>query len=236
MMAPVDEMRPAPEYDKICSLGRMGPVMQSDTSGYAIAEVRPDSILDGLYYYAFRRPTKDSPAGGVNPRPVYGQIAQLHSVEPRGWQRMPANGRVVLVWWGLGAMCERALPLRAIELRAGEQVFIAASLLRPRADWIAALPTFDVEAVHRLYGLIYYESLARASLHNVATPPALMSAREYAGFYARLPVRSLFERNTAVALDQLILWADANPDLARKHPAAENVSSARMTRSSLRRH
>ena len=207
-----------------CTLERIAPWFRSDTSAFVIAEASPDSILDGIYYHTIGPLTKDSTVGGVMPRAVYGQIAELRRTEP-GMPGMSAGNRIVLVWWQLGASCERVVPRRAIEAEAAVEVFIAVPLLRPRPEWIGGLPTFDVDFEDRANNLVYSESLTRT--RSPPSLPAFMTAREYADFYVGLPLHSAFRRNAGDAIAQIVHWGEAHPNLARKYPAADNIAAAR---------
>jgi hypothetical protein len=138
------------------------------------------------------------------------------------------GGKAVLVPWVYGPDCAAGTwDGQALWLEPGSQGLFGGKL-RPRADWLDGLPTFDVGSPYN----VPYPS-GRAFSFRLRKGNAL-SAGELMSFYDSLPRVSdeRTDRLTQMNREQkrreaIIRWAQAHPDLADRPPVAEMITLSR---------
>lgn len=204
------------------------------TDSYVVLRATRDSASDGSYYSSLgSAPARTAPPSGQNEpvvlgqsraprrREVFGQIMEVVSAAGDGASALRRRQRVLVVWWQLSASCGRAYPRQALLAEPGE-LFLQLSP-RDSADWVSGMPTFDIG----VRTLSYFPRGLR--LGDAPAPRSQMNMREFLELYRALPAHAAWEQDPAESLKPLITWAESNPRLAAKSPAAWYVCSARVT-------
>lgn len=222
--------------DARCSLVVSPLPARTDT--YVVLRTTSDSASDGSYYASSfsgvsRSPSIPAerprvtigqmPARAPGPPPqraheVYGQVMEVVRARGAGASTLPRGRRVLVVWWGLGASCQRAYPQRALHAEPGE-LFLQLSP-RDSTGWTAGMPTYDVGP-----GVLTYSPRGRQQ----SAPPAEarpMSMREFLDLYGVLPASEVRDRDPVAALAPLLEWAVRHRNRAVKQPALFYVCAA----------
>jgi hypothetical protein len=152
-------------------------------------------------------------------RVVRGQVVEVRRAGGAGADALErvlaARGsrRVVVVAWGFGAGCE---PMSwqgpAAFAPVGETGMFSADL-RPRAEWVGGMPTFDAWDAEAQP----YPGAPLLKRVGEGRPGAMLTAEEFFGFYAALPVRARGARPAMTP--ELARWRAAHPELATRFPA-----------------
>lgn len=122
------------------------------------------------------------------------------------------GGEAVLVPYG--SQCRETWPWREARwARPGEQVFADASL-RPQAQWVDGIPTFDVEMIHD----VYPQAWARWMVDDAVVADSLSAAQLF-DLQQLLPTFEEVEAGAYPAYRRLLAWARDNPALASRFPA-----------------
>lgn len=101
--------------------------------------------------------------------------------------------------------------------------------LRPRAHWLADLPTYGVEMAWR--EPVWTQAEPRWTLNG--STDALMTPEEFLELYTALPTVSELEHTPGHAAEKLRRWEQAHPTLAAREPTSTllaNVSRAAAAR------
>lgn len=224
--------------DARCSLVVSPLPTRTDT--YVVLRTTLDSASDGLYYASLISGVSRSPAIAAErprvsigqmparaPAPpaqraheVYGQVMEVVRARGAGASTLPRGRRVLLVWWGLGASCQRAYPQRALHAEPGE-LFLQLSP-RDSTEWTAGMPTYDIGP--RV--LTYSPRGQHQSSRSATARP--MSMREFLDLYLVLPTREVRDRDPVAALAQLLEWAVSHRNRAVKQPALFFVCAAQV--------
>lgn len=152
---------------------------------------------------------------GTADGPVYGQVVRVERLGGAAAASLPSGtDRVVLVPWGYGANCRTTRWAEsAVWADVGERALVWASL-RPREAWVQGVPTLDVTEPYQLP----YPQRAYAD-----DDEGLLSIDQAFELLSVLPLWDEFEADFVTAHQPLLAWARANPELARRPPAAMMV-------------
>ena len=163
---------------------------------------------------------------------VHGQLVRVDRLTARADSALrravaDAGGRVVVVPWGVGPMCEH-LPrtLSAPWMAPGTHGLFFARL-RDRAHWVAGVPTFDSDGPQVVPypgapNLRYQVRPRRLDGDSAESP--LLDADEMLTVFDALPVvRDDRSAAMVAAADSVRSWMRANRSLARRSPAWDMV-------------
>ena len=187
-----------------------------------VLQALPDTVYMGMFV-----PTRWDGRTGVSApdsagaRRVYGQVFRVRQVVQAGAAPAPEvrpGARIVLLQWGLGASCGNEAPDRARQVPPGDLAFFAPRP-RPRAQWVAGLPTFESSPFDEHDYVPAHHRSSRGGWLGRLFSRRPMTAAEYARMFVALPGREAWLRDPAAAADQVRRWARANPRLVRRRPA-----------------
>ena len=235
----------APSHAR-CSL--VIPALPTRSDTYVVLRATKDSASDGLYYRSMMSGVSRSPEPPVEraritigsmsarapelpslqPREVFGQVMEVVAASGEGVSSLPRRRRVLVIRWGLGMSCQRAMPAQALSVLPGE-LFLQASF-RDSSEWVAGMPTYDL----RPRVLTFAPNGWRDG-----SPPATerpMRMREFLEMYRVLPTREAREGDAPAALAPLLAWAAQHRDAASKSPARYVVRAARAELDTTPRH
>jgi hypothetical protein len=132
-------------------------------------------------------------------------------------------GEAVLVPWAYRPDCRPVAWTDRLDwIPAGTRGVVTA-WLRPREQWLANLPTYDVEMAWR--EPIWVEGEPRWTM--TGSGEALMSPEEFFELYSALPTVAEMDRSPRDAADKLRRWEQAHPALAARVPATTILNNAR---------
>jgi hypothetical protein len=185
-------------------------------SGYVNVRATPDSVFEGVYHRLMlgtggtaRIPEYSAQSG----QRVYGQVFELLTAEETALGDLKGYSRVVLIWWQHDHSCRRQAPRSALRVQGGE-VFV---LQQPRssADWVAGMPTFDIEPGN----WVYSPELDRPSaVRNGAA--RTMTLTEFMEYFRLIP---RFEDHPqplpSEVMQRFLKWGDENPERWTLWPA-----------------
>jgi hypothetical protein len=218
-----DAAAAVPDRDaRRCSRGQLPPlppVMPEVT--LLVAVPLPDTVLAGAggVRYTLRAGHAGRPDGD---RPVHGQRFRVDDVRGAASTELErifattGSRDVVLVPWDYDAACFASLWGSSFRWLEGDDEVFLALALRPRAQWAAGRPTFDVHAA----GLAPYGHARYAKLHGRAAigRDDMLTPGELLELLTSFPL-ALWERGRTTREGVLARWRDAHPALARKYPA-----------------
>ena len=200
-----------------------------------VAEPLADSVLAGEYFtLAPRGLTTEPPYPGARGTLVFGQLARVVSAQGLDRELESDPREVVLIWWSMAPSCARMPPLRAQGAVPGEQLFIGLEP-RERSEWIAGIPTFDIDVRDDHVPGVYGPSRPSPPLTPPAARQAPLTAHEFAVAVMQLPTAALVRRDREAARRSLLTWAERNPDIAQRYPIADFVAVARAEEEAERR-
>lgn len=191
----------------------------ADTVHAGVGTVRP-SIYGGHW-------------GPGTSRPVYGQVVRVdtlggaHASALRSAFERTGARDVVVVPWDYDPACEPTFWSRSVRWVEPGLVGFYSVRLREAAHWAGGRPTFD--AFHAdlepyPHGT-FFEAGYRGTEALRARPS--LDARGMFSLYEAIPPYEEQERHAAAALERIRAWESANPELARRYPAAEILESIR---------
>jgi hypothetical protein len=197
-----------------CQTGR---VFGARAPLFVLATARPDTVRTGPGTIEYN--VRDS----LDPSTIHGQLFRLDRVGgdvPPALAAARAAGinEAILVPYGWECRELWRWHGSARWVRPASQVIVDATL-RPRASWIGERPTFDVEPLHDAYpgG---YETLRGDERALRLTAAQVFELNEV------LPTFGELDPPAVAPYRRLLLWAKANPALARRFPANEALSEA----------
>jgi hypothetical protein len=162
---------------------------------YLIVRATTDSISDGAYHFGddgfSRLPSS------LAPSKVYAQVFHVISAHGPGAAAVRGHSQVALVWWRLGASCQRWVPRAALKVESGDAFVLKQP--RPRSDWIEDMPTFDIEVAD----WVYAPALARRYLAQTGAVRE-MTVPEFLRLFSLLPTEA-GARNPE-PLKRLLAW------------------------------
>ena len=200
-----------------------------------VVEPLADSVLVGEYFtLAPRGLTTEPPYPGARGTLVFGQLARVVSAQGLDRELESDPREVVLIWWSMAPSCARMPPLRAQGAVPGEQLFIGLEP-RERSEWIAGIPTFDIDVRDDHVPGVYGPSRPSPPLTPPAARQAPLTAHEFAVAVMQLPTAALVRRDREAARRSLLTWAERNPDIAQRYPIADFVAVARAEEEAERR-
>lgn len=221
--------RPAsPEYPMCTYVTGWFP-MRGESNDFYLARATNDSVFVRDLYWGSKGlfTTKQLPHD--EKISLYGQILEV--IQP-GYEASPKTAvgeKVVLIWWSYGPGCEIVPTRRALGATPGSQLFVNLTPL-PRPSWINGMKSYDVEG--QLTGTASLYSLEFVAAPNMAqgdtTFTVRMTAAEFMKMYRVLTPHG---SSTEAGMQQFLLWAKDNPQLARKYPACAmlHLSEANLT-------
>lgn len=193
--------------------GKMGVYRPADPPVLVVRATR-DSVSDGRYV-AVGNGVQRASASAQFSRQVFGQVMNLVHAEGPDAALLRSSPKVVILWWGISLGCTVWFPHVNRDPSLGE-LFVL-SRPRPKSEWINGLPTFDVH---------YADWVYNQRMENSRAPDSAMTVTEYRKFFNALPI----DNSGADFLDNwkgILDWANSNPHLARKQPAAPIICAAR---------
>lgn len=207
----------------LCDQPRLRPLRHAAET-HLIVTATADTREAGASSAPFTYP--DWQASGRRPT-IVGQVVVLERVTGASEQLVRsaagATRRAVLVPWDHDPSCQPipwTAPPRWIPV--GQTGFLGARL-RPRARWVAGIPTFDVsDAWREPYSV---ERMRGLTTNMPDAAKAIMTPEEYGSLYAALPELSEWQRDPTAAVRPLRTWRERNPDLAAKYPARWTIQT-----------
>ncbi|MBY0491335.1 MAG: hypothetical protein K2R93_15940 [Gemmatimonadaceae bacterium] len=154
----------------------------------------------------------------------YGQVFDLVRVDGATTPAVGAAPRVVLVWWGLTASCERVRDTAWTPVPTGEALVVAQP--RPEGQWIQGMPTFDI-----LLNELYIPARAQQQFPR-STP---LGIGEYWPLFAMVPAAELSPADARPYWERVLAWGRANPTRASRTPARQLLCHAKDRLELLRR-
>jgi hypothetical protein len=166
-----------------------------------------------IFGQIFRVDVADSVLGAAMPEPV-----------------RPAVTEVVFVPWMHDGGCNRHPVTRsARRIRVGAKGLYAGEL-RDRAEWVGGRPTIDVTLSPSYHWGLMVQSGRRAGSATPVHPDSLLTPEQALGLYEILPAshQEKSSPEARAAIEPVLQWADANPDLAARYPASGLIHGALM--------
>ncbi len=155
---------------------------------------------------------------GDTERAVYGQVVRLERAGGADAAGLPAEtDRVVLVPWGYDPGCQTTRWSESARWIDPGSRGLLWSTLRPRAQWVDGLPTFDV-------GDAYQAPYPGRTREMPAD--SMLSVEQMFDLVALLPEYEAYDADPEGAVRPLLAWARAHPGLARLYPARVMVGDA----------
>lgn len=194
--------------------------VREDNPSTVILRATPDSIGDGEYYSNMGELEREPMYPGMTPRPVFAQVFRLISASGPGAEHLNQHDRVAVVWWQLGASCQRSVPRTSVRITDGE-VFLAKKP-REASEWIDGIPTYDM-----ISGDWYYSPDLERSWRQDLPPYPIMSVAEYANLFRMLPSKAALSDDRTAALEALLDWGNQEPQRWNQHPARRAFCQAK---------
>lgn len=200
-----------------------------------VVEPLADSVLVGEYFtLGPGELTTEPPYPGVRGTLVFGQLARVVTAQGLGHEFGSEPREVVLIWWDMAPSCARWPPGPALGAAPGEQLFIGLDPRR-RSEWIAGVPTFDIDVPDDRVPGVYGPSHTTLPAPPVDAPMPPLTAQEFAVAVMQLPTAASVRRDYEAARRSLLTWAERNPELAQRYPMADYVAAARAEDDAARR-
>ncbi len=155
------------------------------------------------------------------------ELGQLYTaVKVDGPNKVAVNDgqQIVVVWWGLTSDCRRIRATSWTPLASGEGLIVPR--LRPRADWIDSIPTFDMFGDYQ-----YIPSRSRRE----TTTSSPLSVAEYWSLFVLVPERDASSDIAWRSWEDVVTWGAANIEKSRREPAASMMCFARARLDQIRR-
>lgn len=185
--------------------------------GMATADTLPAVRWRPVAWAGIRREGAPPPAVAPAPsRDVYGQVVRVNEVS-----RLQAGSQALLVFWGMGSMCESRLRDGSARVLAPGLEFFVETWPHPDSLTLANLSTFEVRPGTRLYVPAWEQERSGRSLRRLGRRARVLSVTEYGAFYRALPGWSAWDADPASAAAPTRAWARRHPELAERAPARD---------------
>lgn len=210
---------------RACSLEIPSIPTRAENPNYVVLRATADSASDGFYFATMSRDglAREAASPGQRAIEVYGQVMEVISAAGKRAAALTPRRRVLVIWWELGASCQRAAPRAARHIAAGE-VFLH---LAPRDSTRSpsGLPTFDVS-----WGLTLVFAPGGGGITFAGDTARVMTMREFTEMFEVLPRTAAFERNPQLSVAPLLQWGLTKKASAAASPARHFICAARVMR------
>jgi hypothetical protein len=198
-----------------CSLIVQAPLMLGPRTAMMIAAPTVDSLFAGPGKTKYR--LGPGHHGPVYDRPIYGQVMRVDSALGPGAR---PGSRVVLVPWDYDSMCNEVPWGSSFLWRRPTARGLYTAALRDSVDWAGGLPTYDVFVTE---GQPYTD---RPGGNGVTVPnpgPVPLTPEELFAVARGFRVVTNAQEAEAATM-AMYLWADANPQIAKRSPLDESLN------------
>jgi hypothetical protein len=198
-----------------CSLIVHAPLMLGPRTAMMIAVPTADSLFAGPGTTKYR--VGPGHHGPVYDRPIYGQVMRVDSALGPGAR---TGSRVVLVPWDYDSMCNEVPWGSSFLWRRPTARGLYTAVVRDSADWAGGLPTYDVFVTD---GEPYTDRPGGTGLTTATQgPPPLTPGELFAVARGFRVVTNAQEAEAATMA--MYLWAEANPQVAKRSPLDEALN------------
>lgn len=210
-----------PSVAAACSWGPF-PTIRSEGLTFLIGTAVADTVRAGPG--AVKYSVADGHLGPAGNRVIFGQVVSVERLTGFDGARLPANvPQVVLVPWDYGPDCTPTPLIQTARWVTPGLRGLFRGILRARSHWVNGVPTLDVfNPAREPYPSGPTESASRQD----ARPDSSLSIDELFPLLKLLPDSRRLGNAEERAVEPLMNWARANPELARRPPMADVVATA----------